>query len=185
MSNERQVGGDSLRFRVDLLSSKDAPRLIDARLRALHESPWAFGVDPADESVADAEQLAKRLDGPDEAVFAVESIEDARTLVAMAGVTRASEPQFRHRARIWGVYVDPAFRGHGLGKAVVEAAIEHARSWQGVDYVDLGVSENSPEALALYTGLGFEEWGREPEATDFKGQRFDEVFMTLRLQSPR
>lgn len=46
------------------------------------------------------------------------------------------------------------------------AALDHARAWVGVDFVDVGVSENSPQARGLYTRLGFEEWGREPEATE-------------------
>ncbi|HVY60236.1 MAG TPA: GNAT family N-acetyltransferase, partial [Planctomycetota bacterium] len=90
-------------------------------------------------------------------------------------------PKFAHRAKVWGVFVEPARRGRGLGKAVMASAIELARGWPGVDYVDLGVSENAPAARRLYEALGFREWGREPESTEHDGRRYDEVFMTLRL----
>jgi ribosomal protein S18 acetylase RimI-like enzyme len=60
------------------------------------------------------------------------------------------------------------------------APLEGARGW-GVDYVDLGVSDNSPEALRLYESFGFRAWGREPEATEHNGRRYDEIHMTLRL----
>ena len=63
----------------------------------------------------------------------------------------------------------------------MQAAVQHARSCAGVDYVDLAVSENAPEALRLYESLGFSAWGREPEATQVDGQRYDEIHMTLRL----
>jgi L-amino acid N-acyltransferase YncA len=61
------------------------------------------------------------------------------------------------------------------------AAIAQARSWRGVDFLDLAVSANSPEAQRLYESVGFEAWGREPEATDHEGRRYDEIYMTLRL----
>jgi RimJ/RimL family protein N-acetyltransferase len=80
------------------------------------------------------------------------------------------------------VFVEPAYRGNGLGRAVVTAAIDLARSWPGVDYVDLGASERAPEAQCLYENLGFRAWGREPEATEIGGRRYDEIHMTLRLR---
>jgi ribosomal protein S18 acetylase RimI-like enzyme len=95
---------------------------------------------------------------------------------------RARSPKFAHRASIWGVFVDSAYRRKGLGRAVVTAAIVLARSWPGVDYVDLGASERAPEAQCLYESLGFRAWGREPEATQHEGRRYDEIHMTLRLR---
>ena len=65
----------------------------------------------------------------------------------------------------------------------MSAAIDLARSWVGVDFVDLSVSENAPEAQRLYESLGFEQWGREPEVTEYEGQRYDEIYMTLRLHA--
>jgi len=94
---------------------------------------------------------------------------------------RARSPKFAYRASIWGVFVEPAYRGNGLGRAVVTAAIDLARSWSGVDYVDLGASGAAPEAQRLYERLGFAAWGREPEATEIDGRRYDEIHMTLRL----
>jgi len=90
-------------------------------------------------------------------------------------------PKFAHRARLWGVWVEPTHRGRGLGRLVVESALALARRWTGVGYVDLGVSENAPEALRLYESLGFTTWGREPAATQYGTHRYDEIYMTLRL----
>lgn len=102
-------------------------------------------------------------------------------LVAVAGIRRMTSPKFAHRARLWGVFVEPDHRGRGLGRAVVSAAVDLARTWPGVDYIDLGVSENAPEARRLYESLGFREWGREPQTTQHEGRRYDEIHMTLRL----
>ena len=72
-------------------------------------------------------------------------------------------------------------KGHGLGRAVTSAALELAKTWKGVTHIDVRVSENSPAALRIYQSLGFVEWGREPESTQHGGQRYDEIFLSLRV----
>jgi ribosomal protein S18 acetylase RimI-like enzyme len=102
-------------------------------------------------------------------------------LVAGAGILRMKRAKFAHRARLWGVYVEPEQRGRGLGRVVVSAAIEVARTWPGLEYIDLGVSANAPKAHRLYESLGFTAWGREPESTAHGALRYDEIYMTLKL----
>jgi ribosomal protein S18 acetylase RimI-like enzyme len=52
------------------------------------------------------------------------------------------------------LYVIPDRRGEGLGRALMEAAIEVARD-EGADHMDLGTSEDDVAARALYESLGF------------------------------
>jgi ribosomal protein S18 acetylase RimI-like enzyme len=52
------------------------------------------------------------------------------------------------------LYVVPARRGEGLGRALMNAAIDEARA-RGADYMDLGTSEDDVAARALYESLGF------------------------------
>lgn len=165
------------------MGAADAERYARLRLRMLRDSPWAFSASPEDDKAQDVPHLAQRLTEHEYAVFAVEAEADAelQELIASAGIARWASPKFRHRASVWGVFVEPAFRGKGLGRAVMSAAIDLARAWPGVDYIDLGVSERAAEALHLYKSLGFEPWGREPEATSIDGRRYDEFHMTLRL----
>ena len=69
----------------------------------------------------------------------------------------------RFRAAIWAeapecylaeLYVAPARRGRGLGRALMEAAIALARE-RGAAWMDLGTSETDVAARALYESLGF------------------------------
>jgi len=71
--------------------------------------------------------------------------------------------QLRYRAQIHSdapaayleeLYVVPDRRGEGLGRALMEAAIEEARA-QGADTIDLGTSEDDTAARRLYESLGF------------------------------
>jgi ribosomal protein S18 acetylase RimI-like enzyme len=52
------------------------------------------------------------------------------------------------------LYVVPERRGQGLGRALMEAAIELARR-EGAGHMDLGTSEDDVAARALYESLGF------------------------------
>lgn len=176
------------------LTPSDAERYARFRMRMLRESPWAFASSPEDDASLDIEHMARMLAEDQNAIFAVEARDlasdgtstpdDARSrkdLIAAAGIFRRNQRKFSHRAKLWGVFVDTGRRGEGLGRAVVTAAVTAARGWDGVDYVDLGVSENAPEAQRLYEGLGFRAWGREPESLQHEDRRYDEIFMTLRL----
>lgn len=52
------------------------------------------------------------------------------------------------------LYVVPPRRRHGLGRALMEAAIDHARR-MGAETMDLGTSENDVAARHLYESLTF------------------------------
>jgi ribosomal protein S18 acetylase RimI-like enzyme len=59
------------------------------------------------------------------------------------------------------LYVVPQQRGHGLGRKLMQAAIEVARS-QGADYMELGTAETDVAARALYESLGFDNHEGKP-----------------------
>ena len=162
------------------LKPADSERYVRMRRRMLEDAPWAFAASVEDDVALDAGHMTKALAGEYNAILAIEAA-DSRELVAVAGVMRQKRAKFAHRVQMWGVFVEAAQRGRGLGKAVVKAALEFTRSWQGVDFVDVAVGEKSLHAKRLYESLGFEAWGREPEATDCDGSRYDEFHMTLRL----
>jgi len=52
------------------------------------------------------------------------------------------------------LYVVPARRGQGLGRALMEAALREARD-AGADTMDIGVDEPDHAARRLYESLGF------------------------------
>jgi ribosomal protein S18 acetylase RimI-like enzyme len=52
------------------------------------------------------------------------------------------------------LYVAPASRGQGLGRALMEAAMDLARR-EGAERMELGTSEDDRAARALYERLGF------------------------------
>jgi ribosomal protein S18 acetylase RimI-like enzyme len=85
------------------------------------------------------------------------------TLVLLAGDGPDGLAVLRFRAAIWStglecylaeLYVAPARRGRGLGRALMEAALRAARQ-RGADTMDIGVDEPDFAARRLYESLGF------------------------------
>jgi ribosomal protein S18 acetylase RimI-like enzyme len=60
------------------------------------------------------------------------------------------------------LYVQPSHRGQGLGRALMEAAMDLARE-RGADFMDLGTSEDDVAARALYERMGFTNRERRPD----------------------
>jgi GNAT superfamily N-acetyltransferase len=100
-----------------------------------------------------------------------ELIGSGETIVLLAGSGPHGLAVLRFRPSIWSralecylaeLYVVPVERGHGLGRALMEAAIDVARS-EGADYMDLGTGEDDVAARALYESLGFGNRGGKPD----------------------
>ena len=57
-------------------------------------------------------------------------------------------------ASLQELYVAPARRGQGLGRALLEATMAEARE-MGADHIDLNTAEDDTAARGLYESLGF------------------------------
>jgi ribosomal protein S18 acetylase RimI-like enzyme len=99
------------------------------------------------------------------------------TKVLLGGTGPDGLAVLRFRAAIWSdalecylaeLYVVPQRRGRGLGRALMQTAMDVARA-QGADHMDLGTSEDDVAARSLYESLGFinRERGREGPITFF------------------
>jgi ribosomal protein S18 acetylase RimI-like enzyme len=60
------------------------------------------------------------------------------------------------------LYVAPERRGQGLGRALMQAAIELARE-RGADYIDLNTNEHDIAARGLYESFGFSNREGKPD----------------------
>jgi L-amino acid N-acyltransferase YncA len=78
------------------------------------------------------------------------------------------------------VYVDPAFRGRGYGKALLAAVIELAPS-TGAGVLLARVVEPNPASTATHRGLGFEPIGVQRRAGEKFGQVLDVTLMDLHV----
>ena len=82
-------------------------------------------------------------------------------ITGTAGVdsVRAAE-KVRHRAS-FGISIDEAWWGLGIGRALTVSCIECAKA-AGYTQLELEVVADNARALALYESVGFVEYGRNP-----------------------
>jgi ribosomal protein S18 acetylase RimI-like enzyme len=130
---------------IRLASAADAP----AFGRLLHAFNVEFG-----EPTPTADVFAER---------AAPLIESGEVTVLLGGDAPDGFAELRLRPSLYTgaldayleeLYVVPERRGHGLGRALLEAAMEHARE-RGAAHIDLGTSEDDVAARALYESAGF------------------------------
>jgi GNAT superfamily N-acetyltransferase len=90
-------------------------------------------------------------------------IGDRHTEYLLVGSPEAGFAQLRFRLSVWSgtedawledVFVQESARGEGFGRALVEAAIERARS-RGCSRIQLETNQNNRNAIALYEAAGF------------------------------
>jgi RimJ/RimL family protein N-acetyltransferase len=163
---------------VRLLTPDDAAAYVSLRRQMLVESPWAFGASPESDSRSDVARVASSIGSPGVAYgggFVADS------LASVAVMIREEKPKRSHIAGIYSVYTRPDARGRGLCRSVLNLLIEHARTWPGLERIQLSVSERSPAAKALYESLGFQPWGREPDALRIDGEAAAEIHMSFAL----
>jgi RimJ/RimL family protein N-acetyltransferase len=162
------------------LTPQDAEAYCALRSEMLLDTPHAFLGAPGDDRPSDIDFVRDQLTQPEIATFAIDDAE-GDGLLSVATVMRLPRTKQRHRAMIVAVYTTPRGRGRGLGRAVVQACIDHARTWTGVEIVMLSSSADAHGAIRLYEKLGFEQWGTEPDAIRIDGIPHDEVHLLLRL----
>ncbi len=95
--------------------------------------------------------------------------EEATFLLVGSGPDGVAELRYRPSimtgaldAYLEELYVAPAKRGHGLGRALLEAAMEAARR-QGAARIELGTSEDDVAARGLYESAGFSNREGKPD----------------------
>jgi ribosomal protein S18 acetylase RimI-like enzyme len=126
-------------------SPGDAPEVA----RLLHDFQSEF-----DEPSPGVETLAERYR---------ELIRKKEMTVLLVGEGPDGFAQLRYRPTVYSpglyayleeLYVVPDRRGEGLGRALLETAMDAARA-EGADHIELGTSESDTAARALYESAGF------------------------------
>jgi GNAT superfamily N-acetyltransferase len=140
---------------VRRIQSGEGPTLRDIRLRALSDSPAAFGEtldEAASRPAAHYEDVARACAAATEQTGFFAEDGDGRTV----GMVRA----FRDHAgvELVGMWVAPEARGRGAGAALVDAVIGWARA-AGAEAVLLQHADGNMAARRLYERCGFVETG--------------------------
>lgn len=167
-------------FEIRLLGTEDAADLRRLRLQALQQHPEFFGADYEDEARLSVADFATRMPKPPGGLFGAFAPGATDLLASVALVVPAGRKQ-RHRGHVYGLYVDPAWRNRGLGRALMHALVRHAREYARLRVLLLGVTAPNTAARSLYVGLGFRPYGVEPRALQLGSRLIDEDLLAMAL----
>jgi RimJ/RimL family protein N-acetyltransferase len=168
---------------VHILNEADAQAFWNIRLRALRDDPESFGATYEEILERGIAGITQGFRKSDSALLDVTfGSFDGKTLLGIAGLRQEHQAKRRHKAVIWGMYVPQEMRGKGIGKALLEAAIAHARTIPEIEQINLSVVITSKQARQLFIALGFETYGIERHALKLHDRYFDQELMTLHLK---
>lgn len=102
-------------------------------------------------------------------------------LVGVAGLSFEIREKLRHKATLFGMYVPERFRQRGVGKLLVQSALEYAKTRPGILLVKLTVTDGNRAAQSLYERCGFETFGLEPCAVATGSSYAAKLHMWCRL----
>ena len=100
----------------------------------------------------------------------------AGRLAGGIGLLRERRLKNRHKADIVAMYVLPEYARRGIGRALLEHAVAHARD-SGIEQLTLTVTQGNAAARELYAAAGFVTFGVEPRAIKVVDQYFAKEHM--------
>ena len=165
-------------MQVRRLVAADAGVYRALRLRALREHPEAFTSSYEEDAAQPSAMAAQRLASPD---FAAWGAFEGDALCGMVALERERRAKNRHKASVVGMYVPPEVSRIGVGRALVDALLAHARA-AGIQSLVLTVTEGNESARALYEQAGFRSIGVEPDAIRVNGRSYAKNHMYLDLR---
>ena len=166
---------------IRFLDVQDYTAFRALRLAGLEGDPQSFATDDDDWRDAPRATIEAMLEagGPTGDLPIVGAF--SSQLVGMAGLRRETRPSVRHKASLWGLYVDPRHRRTGVASNLVRALLAHARSLPDLEPIRLVVDADNVAAISLFEGLGFDAYGVERRARLVGSTYYDQLYMCVFL----
>ncbi|MEQ8770223.1 MAG: GNAT family protein [Phycisphaerales bacterium] len=171
---------DGRRATVRLATPDDADAFHAHAIELFRTSE--HGVVQPDEA-APVERMREKLAQGDSArgwaIFIVLPEDAPGIIVGDAGLYPETKRKIAHNATL-GIGLVPGWQRVGLGRALMEIAIDWARAHPALKRVELQVFANNDRAVALYGSLGFVREGLHPgRVIEADGRAIDEIRMAL------
>ena len=151
----------SLNVSVEIIHANEWQRLRTIRLKSLSVNPEAFGGTYEIESAEDENAWREKFEKLDFLIASIDGVD-----AAMLSVEKL-DGDFGATCWIGGCWSDPAYRGKGLLRAMMNFVDEQDRGWQ---VQGLGVWIDNYTAITAYEKLGFIKMGEDTPSTRQPGK---------------
>jgi ribosomal protein S18 acetylase RimI-like enzyme len=168
---------------VSILAGSQVAAYRELMLEAYEQAADAFTTTAAERRAEPESWWLKRIGAASGSATSFGAWEGAN-LVGSVAVEYSIKPKTLHSALVLGMYVKPAYRSKGIGRALMAAVIEAARARPEVLVLTLTLTEGNESALRLYRSVGFQVWGVEPTAIRTESGIKGKVHMSLPLLRP-
>ena len=147
-------------------------------LEAIWDDPGHFNVTgPGEVRLTPEQEAAWIQDHLDVSAQLALVADVAGEIVGLLDCDAPPRRRLAHTAEL-GISVAAAWREQGIGRLLIEAALDWARAHPHLERVWLTVIASNARALHLYVALGFREEGRAERAVKFEdGTYADLVYM--------
>lgn len=166
---------------IRILLEGDAAAWWRIRMESLEVEPFAFSKAVEEHRDLAVETVAARFRDAPVGNVNLGAFENGQ-LIGTVTFMRETGLKERHKGRIYAVYVSSAYRGKGVGRALVAAVLERAMRDSSLEQILLSVATSQTAARELYRSFGFESYGMEPNALKVGSRYVDEEHMILRVK---
>jgi len=162
------------------LDKDDAESLIALRLSVMKTNPYSFTISENEEKRTTKENIQRAIDSYASSSEKIMIGAFNGSLIGAIGIERSYHEYERHKAMLWGPYVQEPNRGKGIGNSLVKKALDFAFTIGDVNMVTVETASKSSEAIHLFKKNGFTESGRQNNALLINGDYLDLLYMQHR-----
>lgn len=170
-------------YEIRPLDADDTAAFLRLKEIGLESDPASFIASPGEDAPDYPDRVRVRLARASLATGDVVIGAFAASLVGIIAITRDPHRKRRHKADLHGMYIMPGHRGRGLGRRLVNNALELARQIDGLEEIQLIVATHNHAAVRLYEQFGFVRAWTESRAMKVEDGYIDGHHMLLDLVS--
>lgn len=152
-------------------------------LHAYEHAADAFTSTPAERAAEPMSWWEDRLHHPQGEMLAFGAF-DQTALIGTVALEFSLKPKTQHKALVVAMMVVDAWRGQGVARALMQAAIDHCKARGDIRVMQLEVTHGNAPAQHLYQSMGFVTYGLEPMAVRTERGYLDKQHLWMALGDP-